>query len=188
MMDTSDMNAKVWLALNTSWLVHCNLSRIDAACFRTIHFMQIPVMVLKRIPKSSRFSISNLQANTSSRSTGTMSRRSTGALTQILPVSVKHLESMWLLNEPKSSILSKISLLVPWHHHPTNIYHYIILPMGNSNWWPQLKVIACGECHSVAAAFDEVTKPGEHSGYVFVVVVFRPYPKKDGLPTINFQG
>lgn len=44
----------------------------------------------------------------------------------------------------------------------------------------------------MAAAFDEVTKPGEHGHYVFVVVVFRPYPKKakdgDGLPTINFQG
>ena len=46
------------LALNTS----CNLSRIDAACFRTSHFMWISVMVLNHSPKSSRFSNSNLHA------------------------------------------------------------------------------------------------------------------------------
>lgn len=175
MMDTSDMNAKVdWLW--TPAVICPELMQLALEPFISCGFLWWFLTTAQSHQDSLIQTCT--QANTSSRSTGTMSRRSTGALTQLLPVSVKHLESMWLLNEPKSSIPTKIWLLVPWHLHPTNIYHYIILPMGNSNWWPQLKVIACGECHSVAAAFDEVTKPGEHGHYVFVVVVFRPYPKK----------
>ena len=104
MMDTSDMNAKVdWLW--TPAVICPELMQLALESFISCGFLWW-FLTTAQSHQDSQIQTC-MQANTSSRSTGTMSRRSTGALTQILPVSVKHLESMWLLNEPKSSILQR---------------------------------------------------------------------------------